>query len=127
MLALTVTPKKGETMTGRTLPALDWEQKLMAEGMDPDEVNHRRYREELLLDRCARVQNAFENTAMTMAVMLEGGSLALAARERQELEDAHPEDGVKKAIEDFKEEFRLCVAFLNSPEGSATAKWEEAS
>lgn len=106
------------------LKKLEWEEKLLQQGVPADEVEYRRYREEMLLTACVEVQRQVEWTATSAALMLEG--LSMAEAEAEMADEPSPEGNLSEIMERFYEELRHCTRFFENPDATDTVKLDEA-
>ncbi len=104
------------------LKKLEWEAKLLEQGVPADEVEYRRYREAKLLAAAADVQVQVEWTAKSAALMLEG--LSVAEAEAEMADEPSPEGKLGEVIEGFYEELRHCTRFFENPDATDTMKFE---
>jgi hypothetical protein len=103
------------------LKKLPWEAELAKLGMPKDEIEYRRYREEMILTACADAQNALERSATRAALMLNGLSVAEVDEEMGDRSEAK----LGEIIEAFRVELRHCVRLMNNPKATDTWKIEE--
>ena len=105
---------------------LEWEKKLLAAGVPTDEVEYRRYREEMLMRRCVEAQQQIENTATSAILMLEGLSMAEAVEEMKDEKVRDDGSTLGDLMDDFYEELRHCTKFFGNPKATDTWKLDEA-
>ncbi len=102
-----------------------WAKDLLDRGVPEDEVGYRRFREALLVNRCAVLQSAVEIVTVSIGEMLAGAAMSDVAGAMEDAGQPSPGEMLTKALKEFREEERLSLRFLCDERATNTMKINE--